>query len=290
MPLFGVHESISNGFDGAVFAASANGFETVQIFSKNSNRWTAKPIEPKTAADFQTAMVEKGFRKPVIHTSYLINPASPEQEKREKSVAALAEELVRADALGIDGVVLHPGAYTTGTEESGLRLVSQSLDEAFRQAGGTAKVYLETTAGQGTNLGCKFEHLAEIISRSGCQDRLAVCLDTCHIFAAGYSFATRSEYDAMMEEFDRVVGIGRLKAFHLNDSVKGLGSRVDRHAHIGRGMIGREPFGFFVRDPRFADHPMYLETPKGIADGADEGRSWDVVNLATLRRLAGENP
>lgn len=285
MPLFGVHESIADGFDQAVRHAVLNGFDSVQIFSKNSNRWSAKPIAPEAAESFRKALDETGCRKPVIHDSYLINPASPNDELRLKSINALIDELNRADTLGVAGVVMHPGAYTTGTEESGLRLVSESLDQVFESAAPSAQIYLETTAGQGTCLGSRFEHLAKIIELSRFPERLAVCLDTCHIFAAGYDFRTQKMYDKMMAEFDAVIGIDRLKAFHLNDSVKGCASRVDRHAAIGYGEIGKEPFGFIVNDPRFAELPMILETPKGNVEIDGIPEEWDIVNLRTLREL-----
>lgn len=287
MPLFGVHESIASGFDEAVFAASTHLFDTVQIFSKNSNQWNAKPIDAEAVERFQIALETTGLESPIIHDSYLINVASPKGDLRSKSVAALIDELERAKVLGISNVIMHPGAYTEGDEKSGLRLIAESLDAVFKDGPKGPNILLETTAGQGTNLGHRFEHLAEIIQKSNYPDRLGVCLDTCHVFAAGYSFATPKEYDKMMAEFDSVIGLDRLKAFHLNDSVRELGSRVDRHEAIGFGKIGREPFGFFVNDPRFAHHAMYLETPKGTLEVSDSLEDWDAINLRTLRELAG---
>ena len=285
MPLFGVHESIAGGFDQAVFQAASKGFKTLQIFSKNSNRWSAKPIPTEIAEKFRGSLQKAGIVNPIIHDSYLINAASPNEELRAKSVNALVDELNRADLLGISGVVMHPGAYTTGTEESGLRLVADSLDQAFRVAANSARILLETTAGQGTCLGARFEHLARIIDLSNYPERLGVCLDTCHIFAAGYEFRTEEAYEKMMTEFDTVIGIDRLKAIHLNDSVKGCGSRVDRHAAIGYGAIGKETFGFLVNDPRLAGLPMILETPKGEVEIDGKTEDWDDVNLRTLRSL-----
>ena len=285
MPLFGVHESIAEGFDQAVFHVARKGFETLQIFSKNSNRWSAKPIPTEAAEKFRQALREVGCTNPIIHDSYLINAASPNEELRAKSVHALVDELNRADQLGVSGVVMHPGAYTTGTEESGLRLVAESLDVAFREAAPSAQILLETTAGQGTCLGARFEHLAKIIELSGYPERLGVCLDTCHIFAAGYEFRTGETYEKMMADFDAVIGIDRLKAIHLNDSVKGCGSRIDRHAAIGYGAIGKEAFGFIVNDPRLAGLPMILETPKGEVEIDGKTEDWDDVNLRTLQSL-----
>ena len=287
MPLFGVHESIADGFDQAVFHAAEMGFDTIQIFSKNSNRWSAKPIPMETAAQFREALQKTGCSRPVIHDSYLINAASPNEVLRTKSINALIDELNRADLLGISGVVMHPGAYTTGTEDSGLRLVAESLDLVFQETDSSALILLETTAGQGTCLGSRFEHLVEIIEQSHYLERLGICLDTCHIFAAGYDFQTKTNYEKMMAEFDTVIGLDRLKALHLNDSVKGCGSRVDRHAAIGYGAIGKEAFGFFVNDPRLSMLPMILETPKGMVEIDGIAEDWDQVNLRTLRSLVG---
>ncbi|MGI5832893.1 MAG: deoxyribonuclease IV [Thermoguttaceae bacterium] len=288
MPLFGVHESIAEGFDQAVRKVKRNGFDTLQIFSKNSNRWTAKPITSEAAKNFRVALHETGCHSPIIHVSYLINAASPNEELRAKSVKAIIDELNRADVLGVRGVVMHPGAFTTGTEASGLRLVAESLDLAFQEAAPSAQIFLETTAGQGTSLGSRFEHLAEIIGLCNFPDRLAVCFDTCHVFAAGYEFDTREKYEKMMAEFDRIIGLNRLKALHLNDSVKERASRVDRHAAIGRGMIGLDAFRFIVNDRRFVELPMVLETPKGTVEVDGETVEWDVVNLRTLRGLMGD--
>ncbi len=288
MPLFGVHESIAAGFDDAVYSASRHLFDTLQIFSKNSNRWEAKPINKEEAADFQAALDATGLESPLIHNSYLVNLASPKGDLRSKSVAAMVDELQRAVDLGVKNVVMHPGSFTEGTEESGLKLIAESLDAVFKDAPEGADILLETTAGQGTYLGWRFEHLSEIIARSEFPDRLGVCFDTCHVFAAGYDFSTEEKYEDMMSEFDRIVGLDRIRAFHLNDSVRELGSRVDRHEAIGFGKIGRAPFGFLVNDPRFANHPMYLETPKGTLDLGDRQEDWDVINLRTLRELAGQ--
>ena len=289
MPYFGVHESIAGGFEQAVFNAATAGFDTVQIFSKNSNQWRAKKIEDGAAEDFRNALETTGLVKPLIHDSYLINLASPKSDILEKSLAAFSDELVRADTLGVEQVVMHPGSYTESTEADGLTRIVQSFDAILNDAPKGVRVLLETTAGQGTNLGWKFEHLAEIISRCQYSERLAVCLDTCHVFAAGYDFSTQEKYDAMIDEFDRVIGIDRLEAFHLNDSVKELGSRVDRHEAIGFGHIGREPFGFFINDPRFIRHPMYLETPKGTVTIGDKTEEWDAINLRTLHELQQSN-
>ncbi len=283
MPYFGVHQSISAGFDAAVFDAASNGFYCVQIFSANSSRWKNKPISPQAAARFKDALARTGLIAPLIHDSYLINLASPEQELLDKSIEAFTDELVRADALGIKNVVMHPGAAKDDSRENGLERVAKSLDQIFESLpNNQTTVLLETTAGQGTYLGSSFEELAAIIEASSHKERLGVCFDTCHAFAAGYEFRTRETYDELFERFDKIIGFNRLRAFHLNDSVKGLGLHVDRHAHIGYGELGLEPFRMLVNDERFFEIPMYLETPKGETES---GEDWDVVNLRTLKNL-----
>jgi deoxyribonuclease-4 len=282
MPLFGSHLSIAGGYYKAVEAAAALGMETVQLFTKNNNQWAGKPLTKEDVKLFRDAIERTGIRQPVAHDSYLINLASPKDELWRRSLDAFIVELQRAEELGLIGVVMHPGSYVESDEESGLKRIVKALDAAHRA---TPKfqtlTLLETTAGQGTNLGAKFEHLAEIIAGVKHPDRLAVCVDSCHIFAAGYPLATREEYAATMRNFDRVIGLDRIRCFHLNDSKKPLGSRVDRHQHIGEGCLGLEPFRHIVNDPRFATMPMYLETEKGERDGRD----LDAINLETLRGL-----
>jgi deoxyribonuclease-4 len=195
----------------------------------------------------------------------------------------------RTACLGIPWIVMHPGSPTGDeseqAEENGLRRIADAFDIIFQQTNTSVLVLLETTAGQGSNLGWKFEHLARIIELSASPDRFGVCVDTCHITAAGYSLACPQDYEATFAEFDMIIGLDRLKAFHLNDSVKGIGSRVDRHAHIGHGTLGLEPFRLLVNDVRFAELPMYLETPKGMVEQDGEILDWDVVNLRTLKDL-----
>ena len=284
MPYFGVHESISKGFAAAVETSSKNGFDCVQIFSANASRWQNKPIDPSAAEKFQAALTRTGMRDPLIHDSYLINLASVNEELLAKSIAAFTEEMERAAALGISRVVMHPGSSKDDTRENGLARVSRSLDAIFAAlpASNTVQVLLETTAGQGSYLGATFDELATIIRASDAPDRLAVCFDTCHAAVAGYDITTRDGYARVFDEFDAIVGLDRLVAFHLNDAVKGVGSRLDRHAHIGFGALGLDAFRMIVNDARFADRPMYLETPKGQTD---DGRDWDVVNLEALRAL-----
>ena len=298
MPYFGVHESISGGHDKAVLAAADAGFDCVQIFSKNSAQWKATPLTEADGQRFQQALRSRNIQFPLVHDSYLINLASGKEDLRQKSIMAFADELERAATLGIPRIVMHPGSPTgeesknakENAEERGLRRIAEAFDTIFRQTNTSVMVLLETTAGQGSNLGWKFEHLARIIELSACPERFGVCVDTCHITAAGYSLASPKEYDATFEQFDKIIGLDRLKAFHLNDTVKGIGSRVDRHAPIGHGALGLEPFRFLVNDERFAELPMYLETPKGTVELNGETLDWDVVNLRTLKNLLTHKP
>lgn len=310
MPLFGAHLSIAGGFYKAVEAAAALGMETLQVFThspsqwsvvpatstvqkprrtgktgaRGGGRWRVKELSDDEVARFRAAVAASGIQCPSAHDSYLINLASPDRALWRRSVAAFAGELERAERLGIAYLVTHPGAHTTSTERAGLRAVARALDEVHQQVGRLqVRTLLETTAGQGTSLGWKFEHLAAILELVQAPERLGVCFDTCHVFAAGYSLSGPREYAATMQELDRTVGLDQVRAFHLNDSQREQGSRVDRHAHIGRGCLGLAPFRLLLRDQRFAGLPMYLETPKETI----AGEAMDAVNLRTLRALAG---
>ncbi len=279
---FGSHMSIAGGCDRAVRAAQTVGFETVQLFTKNNNQWNAPAIRDEHVAAFRTALEETGVTDPVAHTSYLINLASPDGGLWEKSIEALAVEVERCEALGIPDLVVHPGAHMGAGEKRGVIRIAKGLDKVHRRTKGLGvMIDLETTAGQGTNLGYRFEHLRDILERVGEPERLGVCVDTCHIFAAGYSLASKEEYDETIEQLLGFVGLGRLRAWHLNDSCRECGSRVDRHAGIGAGQMGLEPFRHLVNDPRFRHLPMILETPKGV----EEGEDLDLRNLRTLREL-----
>ncbi len=278
MPLFGAHMSIAGGCEKALLAAQAHQCETVQLFTKSSNQWKAKELTEEDIQTFRRTLRETGLREPLAHDCYLINLASPDPELFRKSVEAFAVEVERAEALGLSYLVTHPGSPTDGDERAGLERVARALDEVHERCPGyRVQILLETTAGQGNCLGHRFEHLARILELVAQPERLGACLDTCHVFAAGYALAPEAEYRATLEEFDRVVGLERLRAFHLNDSLKPQGSRVDRHAHIGQGCLGLEPFRLLVNDPRFRDRPMVLETPKE--------NDMDAVNLKTLRDL-----
>lgn len=277
---FGAHMSISGGLYKAFGHGERAGCDTIQIFSKNQQQWRGKPLTDQDIAQFKAEQQRTGFGPIVVHDSYLINLASPNEELWEKSIAAFGDELERCSALGIPYLVTHPGAHTGSGEEAGLRREAEALNRLFDAGvGGDVTVLLETTAGQGTCLGYRFEHLTRLIELTHHQERLGVCVDTCHILAAGYDIRTPEACAATFAEFDRVVGIERIKVFHLNDSQKDLGSRVDRHTHIGEGCIGSEGFRAIVNDPRFANLPMILETPK--SDDLKE----DIENLARLREL-----
>jgi deoxyribonuclease-4 len=282
LPPLGAHQSIAGGYYRAVEHAHARGCDCVQLFTKNNNQWRAKPITDEEAARFAATLAERKISHPTSHVSYLINLATPDKILWKKSVDSFVVEMLRAEQLGIPYVVAHPGAHTTASEAAGLKLVVRALNEVHRQTRGIkAMCLLETTAGQGSSLGWKFEQLAAILDAVRDGDRLGVCVDTCHVFAAGYPLADPKVYAATMRKLNRVIGIERVKAFHLNDSKRELGSRVDRHEHIGRGKIGIEGFCNLLNDARFARVPMYLETPKGI----EKGRDLDEMYLATLRAL-----
>jgi deoxyribonuclease-4 len=254
----------------------------VQLFTKNNNQWRAKEISDDDVARFREALKTLGIAHPLAHDSYLINLASPDKTLWKKSVDAFVVEMLRADRLGIPYVVTHPGAFTTSSEEAGIAAIARALDEVHAQTRGIkSKCLLENTAGQGSCLGWRFEHLAAVIDAVRDPDRLGVCIDTCHTFAAGYPLGTEKDYKATMQALDKTVGLKLVRAFHLNDSLKPLGARVDRHAHIGRGEMGQEPFRFLINDRRFQKVPMYLETPKG----EEKGKDLDTINLATLRKL-----
>jgi deoxyribonuclease-4 len=282
MPLLGAHMSIAGGYYKAVDAAAKLEMDCVQLFTKNNNQWRAKPLTSDDIDAFRLALERTGVKSPVAHDSYLINLASPDDALWEKSLDAYTHELERAEALGLIGLVMHPGSFVTSTEAEGLGRIVEALNIAHdRTKTARVQTLLETTAGQGSALGHRFEHLAELLDRVEAKERMGVCVDTCHIFAAGYPLHAAEEYAATMDEFDRVIGTKWIRAFHLNDSKKPLGSRVDRHAHIGRGCLGLEPFRHLLNDPRFKDTPMYLETEKGEEDGED----LDAINLRTLRGL-----
>jgi deoxyribonuclease-4 len=285
MPLFGAHLSIAGGLHNAVALALQLKCETLQLFTKNASQWIGKPLSDEEIRRFRSALDESGLQFATAHDSYLINLASPDDALYRKSIAAFVAELERAEALGLKYLVMHPGAHTGSGEEAGLARIVAALDEVHAHCPGfKVKVLLENTAGQGSCLGHRFEHLATILERVRPPSRLGVCFDTCHAFAAGYSLKPPTEYEATFAEFDRLIGLARLKLFHLNDSVRELASRVDRHAGIGLGKLGGKVFRRLVSDPRFDALPMIIETPKESPDG----RFMDPVNLGTLRRYRAD--
>ncbi len=282
MPPLGAHMSIAGGMERAVARALAAGATALQIFVKNASRWRDRPLRPGEAEAFRAAVAAASLPPVVAHASYLINLASPSPVLANQSREALLDEIERADALGVAGIVLHPGAHMGAGDEAGLALIAGRLDEVFEtSAQSEVQIYLENTAGQGTTLGHRFEHLAAIIALSAHPRRLGVCLDTCHTFAAGYPLLDTAEVMATLAEFDKIVGLDRLRVIHANDSKMPAGSRRDRHEHIGQGCIGEAPFAALLRDRRLRKIPFILETPKG-----DDGIELDLLNLATLRRLA----
>jgi len=280
--------SIAGGLPRAVERAALHGCESLQIFTKSAGQWRARPLPEAEIAEFRRKVEQTGIRPVVAHASYLINLAAREQGLWRQSMDALVEELDRAEALGLHGLVLHPGACTGGPDEAGLDLVARALREVFaRRPGQRARVLLEHTAGQGTSLGRTFEQLAHVLDRVDGHPRVGAWLDTCHLLAAGYDIVSAEGYRDTFAHFGRVVGFDRLHGFHLNDSKKPLGSRVDRHTHIGEGHIGLAAFERLLRDRRFAALPMVIETEKAEHGPRERVRldPLDVKNLTTLRRL-----
>jgi deoxyribonuclease-4 len=282
-PRFGAHMSTAGGLHVAFEHADAAGCDSLQIFVKNQRQWQARPLDPEIIAAWRRAARARDLGPLVAHASYLVNLASADAALHRRSVSALVDELTRSQQLGIKYVVFHPGAHLASSLTTAIRRIARGIDEIHRRTEGLqARLLLETTAGQGTAVGHRFEHLRDIIGATCQPRRLGVCIDTCHIFAAGYDIRTQQSYDDTMSEFDRIVGLRRVKCFHVNDSKRELGSRVDRHDHIGGGCIGLAGFGPLVRDPRWYGIPMILETPKGQTPA---GTDHDVANLRRLRRL-----
>jgi deoxyribonuclease IV len=281
--------SIAGGLPRAVDRAHASRCEALQIFTKSAGQWRARELPDDEVALFRRRVTETEIYPVVAHNSYLINVAAATPSLREQSIAALGVELDRAELLGLDGLIMHPGSYTTGTEQEGLRAIGRAIAGLLKaRPRYRVRILLEHTAGQGTNLGHRFEHLAAILEHAGGSKRIGVCLDTCHLLTAGYDLCTDEGYAATFRDFDRVVGLDRLRVFHLNDSKQPCGSRIDRHEHIGKGCLGLEPFRKLVNDPRFADLPMLLETPKLETPERRRRRDvdpWDARNLRTLRKL-----
>lgn len=277
---FGAHVSVSGGVDTAFARGERFAMDAIQVFTKNQRQWVGKPLGEEEVTRWYEERGRTGISKVITHASYLINLASPKDDLRQKSINAFQDELERCETLGIPGLVVHPGSHTGSGEEAGLASVADSLNRIHVAAPDLrVQTLLETTAGQGTNLGRTFEELAVIIDQVEAKERIGICLDTCHVFAAGYDFRTEEGYADMMRHFDETLGIDNLKAIHLNDSKFPLGSKRDRHEHIGEGEIGLDGFRHVVNDTRLAGLPGLLETEKGDDD------EFDGKNLATLRGL-----
>jgi deoxyribonuclease IV len=275
--LLGAHVSIAGGVFNAPERGVKVGARVIQFFTQNSNQWKGKAVSKEDAALFQAKMAEFGISEAVSHDIYLINLASAPGEIQEKSIIAFKEEMERCARLGINKIIMHPGSHNNDGEEVGIRRICEAFDlllSAVPEFKG--KILLENTAGQGTNLGYRFEQLRAIINGTSFPDRFGVCFDTCHAFASGYQIGDRDGYQRTFEEFDKTLGLSSLLAFHLNDSKKGLGSKVDRHENIGAGELGLEPFRLILNDPHFALVPKFIETPD---------REMDEKNLQLLRSL-----
>ncbi|HVN88485.1 MAG TPA: deoxyribonuclease IV [Candidatus Binataceae bacterium] len=263
-PLLGAHMSIAGGVSQALLRGRDAGCECVQIFTKSSRQWAAKPYTKDEIESFKTNLRETGIKMVVAHDSYLVNMGATEAALRKKSIAGVIDELERCEQLGVPILIAHPGAHVGAGEEAGVKNIAAAIDEAHAACPGyRVKIALEITAGQGSNLGYKFEQMGQIIDAVKDNGRLRLCFDTEHAFAAGYDLRSEEGYDRTFSELDEHIGLELLAAFHINDSMKPLNSRVDRHEHIGKGHIGLEPFRRLVNDPRFVNIPMCLETEPG---------------------------
>ena len=279
-PLLGAHMPIAGGVAQAPVRGRGVGCQCIQIFTKSARQWAGKPYSEEEISAFRERQAEAGIAIVVAHDSYLFNLGAPDAQLRNKSIGGFIDELERCEMLGIPYLIAHPGSHVGSGEEAGIKAIARSIDEAHAAcAGYKVRVTLELTAGQGSNLGCSFDQMRRIFDSVKRSDLMRLCLDTEHAFAAGYDLRTQEGYERTFGELAEMVGMDRLAAFHLNDSKKQLGSRVDRHEHIGKGHMGLEPFRRLLNDPRFAGLPMCLETPKG------PDLKEDVENLATLRGL-----
>jgi deoxyribonuclease-4 len=283
MVKIGAHMSIAGGYFKAVESASEYGMDVVQLFTKNNNQWAAKPLTEKDVELFDHALKTTGVARPLSHASYLINLASPKDELYRKSIDGMVVEWQRAEQLHLDGVVMHPGAFIDSSEEEGLERIAKGIFEIYeRVAPKRSWLLLENTAGQGSNLGWKMEHLAWLLERTGEAMKVGVCFDTCHAHAAGYDMSTEEGFKAWEKEAKKLGVLDAIRALHINDSKKGCGSRVDRHEHIGHGTIGSEGFARIINHKILKKSPMYLETEKGQDES---GEDWDAINLRHVREL-----
>ena len=281
--LIGAHMSTSGGLYKSLTEGKEIGCTAVQLFTASPRQWTSKAIKEEDIAAFRKAVVDTGIDSLIAHDSYLINLAAPDAEVMQKSHNAFRAELDRADSLGLQWVVTHMGAHLNQGEDEAVQRLIESLKKILDEtaaAGHKVGVALETTAGQGTGLGWRFEQLGQVLKGVGENARIGVCLDTCHIFVAGYDIRSEESYRETWTKFDAEIGIDKLKVIHSNDTKKALGSRVDRHDHIGDGEIGDEAFRRLVNDPLLCHVPIIVETP--------DSDTMHAVNVAHLRRLAGE--
>lgn len=279
--LLGTHVSIAGGMEYAFSRAGTIGATAIQVFTRNASRWQAPPLTEETVNAFQLARQASAVGYVAAHSSYLLNLASPDPAQRQRSIVTCLDELERCRRLGIESLVIHPGSHKGEGVTAGLTTLCRSFEQICRQAGDEVIILLENTAGQGASLGASLEELAWALERLD-RRRFGLCLDTCHAFAAGYDISTLQGYEQLMEQIDRLIGVARLQLFHLNDSQKPLGSRVDRHEHVGQGLIGVNGFRLLMQDERFVHCPKITETPPG------ENNCHDLENLALLRRLAGD--
>lgn len=273
--LLGAHVSTTGGFDKAIHRGESIGCTTIQIFTKNNRQWFAKPITQEEVKAFKIAQSGSIVESVMAHSAYLINIGASDDTIKNKSLQSLKQELERCELLGIPFLILHPGSSGSMNETACLNQIASGLDQIFSEVPGNSMILLETMAGQGSNLCYQFEHIAHIINLSQFKHRLGVCLDTCHVFAAGYDLRTEATYNQLWEKFDSIIGLEKLKAIHVNDSKKELGSRVDRHEHIAQGQLGAESFRLLFNDSRFFNIPKILETPK-------EALEQDLINMQTI--------
>jgi len=282
--LLGAHMSIAGGVYNAPLHGERATCDVIQIFTKNNNQWNAKPLTDEDIARFREEQQKTGVQVVCAHDCYLINLASPDETIFEKSYRAFKDELERCRQLGVPNLVMHPGSHVGSGEEAGLKRIIEAINGIFDEIPENKTIVcLETTAGQGTNLGYRFEHLAEIIDGVEDKERMGVCLDTCHVFAAGYAMEEEKDFKGMVRDFNKTIGMKNLKIVHMNDSKKPLGSKVDRHEHIGKGNLGLEPFRHILNDRRFNRIPKILETPKG------PDLKEDIENLKVLRSLIDDS-
>jgi deoxyribonuclease IV len=278
----GAHMSIAGGPAKVFQRIQAAGGECLQIVVKPNVQWQAGELSLEEAAEFLAERERAGIASVVAHTSYLLNLASPEREQRNRSILTLALELVRSARLGIEYLVLHPGSHREAGEKKGIRWIAQGIDRALAKADvPKTKILLETMAGSGSQLGCRLEQLRDIIGQSRNPKKLGICLDTCHVYAAGFDITQTESYETFFLSFQKLIGLNRIKCIHANDSKNPLGSGVDRHQHIGLGHLGLGTFQRLLNDPRLDGIPFVLETPKG----EKEGKNWDAINIRKLKKL-----